>query len=81
MSVAKGLCPPHLLLCDRGVFCDLVHSHEEIDSGAVGSRVLAAPALTSSPLISLCVLSFYDSNKGGEEMTSSFSRDVSCSGV
>ena len=55
MSVAEGLCPPHLLLRDRGVFCDLVCSHEEINSGAVGSHVPAVPALISSPLISLCV--------------------------
>lgn len=55
MSVAKGLCPPLLLLHDRGVFCDLVCSHEEINSGAVGSHVLAVPALISSPLMSLGV--------------------------
>lgn len=45
MFVTEDLCPPQLLLCGRGVFCDLVYSHEEVDRDAGGSCVLVFPVL------------------------------------
>ena len=48
MSVAEGLCPPHLLLRDRGVFCDLVSLMKK--STAVQLVAMCWQSLPSSPV-------------------------------
>lgn len=60
-----------------GKICGHDHSHD-----TVGSWVMALTVLVLGPFpMDVCLLSFYESNEGGEEMTNSTSQAYELSSV